>query len=86
MAGRYSIQIKKSLSYPNKLIKFVEEPVAYQIYKKRHPQLKELEKSKKIIQDPSKDFRNLLLKTANAKIINSKKLEKLIERNIILGT
>ena len=74
----------KSLPYANKLIKLAEEPVAYQLYKSRHEQLNELSKPDEIRKDEKRDFRNQLLRTANAKIITSKKIEKLIERNVIL--
>ena len=71
--GRYKIKLRDELPYQQKIVKMAQEPVAFQLYKKRH--FYALGSKGDGARQPrvKGDFKNDLLKIANARIIHKHK-------------
>lgn len=79
LEGRYNIQLRMHVPFQQKIVQVAQEPVAFQLYKKRHFKSKIAEPDVKRSESPQGNLRRNLLKIANAKEIGDFGLKELVE-------
>jgi len=83
--GRYKIKLRDELPYQQKIVKMAQEPVAFQLYKKRHFNTLGSKGDGAKKHHVKGDFKNDLLKIANARIIHKNKFKQVVDAAVDRG-
>lgn len=82
LEGRYNIELRTHVPYNQKIVQVAQEPVAFQLYKKRHFKSKMSEPNVQRTESPQGNLRRNLLRIAHARVIKDGKLKELVEEAV----
>ena len=81
LKGRYQIKIKDEMPYNEKILRMAQEPVAFHLYKNRDFYILDPKSIGQKHLNNKKNFKNELLRIANAKLITAHKFKTIIDHH-----